>query len=82
MEFTSLKQLYQKLLPAFAVKKRLISITKYKHINNEDIWQYLVKTKWSNSYNLQLSDIINDIITIEVDKVNTFLGGAKWKKQN
>ena len=35
------------------------------------------KTKWSNSYNLQLSDIINDIITIEVDKVNTFLGGAK-----
>ena len=77
MEFTSLKQLYQKLLPAFAVKKRLISITKYKYINNEDIWRYLVKTKWSNSYNLQLSDIINDIITIEVDKVNTFLGGAK-----
>lgn len=77
MEFTSQRELYQKLLPVFAVKKRLISITKYKNINSQDIWTYLVKTKWQTSSNLQLSDIINDIITIEVNKVNTFLGGTK-----
>ena len=35
MEFTSLKQLYRRLLPAFNVKKRLILNSKYKDITNE-----------------------------------------------
>lgn len=77
MEFTSEKDLYIKLLPVFNVKKRLTSITKYQHITNEFIWQYLKETKWKKSYNLTISEIVNDIITIDINKVDTYYGGIQ-----
>lgn len=69
MEFTSQQELYNKLLPVFNVKKRLILFSKYKDITNEDIWVYLSQNKWKKSHNLTLSDIVNDIITIELEKI-------------
>ena len=69
MEFTSQQELYNKLLPVFNVKKRLILFSKYKYITNEDIWVYLSQKKWKKSHNLTLSDIVNDIITIELEKI-------------
>ena len=68
MEYTSQKELYLALLPVFKVKKRLLSISKY-NINNEDIWKYLADNKWKNSYNLTISEVVNDIITIEPEKI-------------
>ena len=69
MEFTSQKQLYNKLLPVFNVKKRLIKNTEYKDITNQDIWYYLIENKWKNSYNLTISDIVNDIITLDLELI-------------
>ena len=69
MEFTSLQQLYRKLLPAFNVKKRLIKNSKYKNITNENIWKYLSETKWKNSCNLSLPEMINDIITVDLEDI-------------
>lgn len=68
MEYTSQKELYLALLPVFNVKKRLLNISKY-NITNEDIWKYLVNNKWKNSYNLTISEVVNDIITIEPEKI-------------
>jgi hypothetical protein len=73
MEFTSLKQLYQKLIPAFNVKKRLVKNSKYKHITNENIWEYLANTKWRQANNLSLPDMINDIITVDLDEIQKYL---------
>lgn len=70
MEFTSQQELYQKLQPVFNVKKRLIQNSEYKDITNKDIWNYLIKTKWKQSYNLTISDIVNDIITLDLDNIN------------
>ena len=75
MEFTSLQQLYQKLLPAFNVKKRLILKSKYKDINNENIWNYLTETKWKEATDLSLPEMINDIITVDLEELNHYLGG-------
>ena len=75
MEFTSLQQLYQKLLPAFNVKKRLILNSRYKDITNENIWAYLSETKWKKSHNLILSEMINDIITVDLEEINKYIGG-------
>ena len=69
MEFRSQQELYNKLLPVFNVKKRLISYSRYKDITNEDIWLYLTKTKWKQSHNLTISDIVNDIITIDLELI-------------
>ena len=76
MEFTSLKELYLTLLPVFNVKKRLLSITGYD-ISNEDIWIYLIDNKWKNSYNLSISEVVNDIITVDVENINRYKGARK-----
>lgn len=74
MEITSLQQLYRKLLPAFNVKKRLILNTKYKDITNENIWNYLTETKWKNSHNLSIPEMVNDIICVDLESINRQVG--------
>ena len=73
MQFANLQQLYKKLLPAFNVKKRLIKNSKHKHITNENIWMFLAETKWKNAYNLELPEMVNDIITVDLDEINEYL---------
>ena len=75
MEFKSLQQLYIKLIPAFNVKKRLILNSKYKEITNENIWSYLTETKWRTARNLSLPDMINDIITADLEEINNYMEG-------
>lgn len=70
MEYTSQLDLYNKLLPVFKVKKRLIQHSKYKHITNENIWFYLIETKWKKAHNLQISEIVNDIINLDLEEIN------------
>lgn len=74
MEFASQLELYKKVLPVFNVKKRLILNSKYKNITNENIWIHLINNKWRNSNNLTLSDIVNDIITVDLEEVNKSMG--------
>ena len=82
MEFATKEELYQKLLPVFEVKKRLLSITKYQSITNIDIWNYLIKKKWLNSHNLMLQEIVNDIITVEPEKVLNIMEEYNEKEKN
>lgn len=69
MEFTSQYQLYKSLLPAFQVKKRLMQYSKHKDITNEDIWKYLINNKWRQTKGLTLSEMVNDIITLDVTNI-------------
>lgn len=70
MEFNSKEELYQKLLPVFAVKERLLSITAYKNININDIWSYLSINVWCHTKNLTTQKIVNDIIIFDPSKIN------------
>ena len=69
MEYQTLKELYQQLIPAFNVKKRILSITKYKEITFEDIWQYLTLNKWRSRNDLTLADMVNDIIIFDASSI-------------
>ena len=69
MEYTSQYDLYKNLLPVFNVKKRLINNSEYKDITNEDIWHYLIENKWRTYHNLTISDIVNDIITLDLNLI-------------
>ena len=71
MEFSSQQELYKKLLPVFNVKKRLIQNSKYKHITNQDIWTYLTENKWKTALDLTISDIVNDIINLDLELIKT-----------
>lgn len=69
MNVKSLKELYLLLRPAFKVKLRL---AKYYDIdiNEEDIWNYLSYNVWKKSINLQISEMVNDIIQVDLHKIN------------
>ena len=73
MEYTSQLELYKALLPVFKVKERLLSISNYNDVTNEDIWKYLIVTKWKNSHNLTISEMVNDIIMVDAANIK----GAK-----
>lgn len=79
MEFTSQLELYKKLIPAFNVKRRLINNSKYQNITNENIWKYLINNKWKFSHNLTLSEIVNDIITVDLEEIQQSIGGQYEK---
>ena len=64
IEFKSAKELYKRVLPALKVKKRLL-LKKGIKISENDIFNYLVKEKWSKGLNLTLSDIVSDIINVD-----------------
>lgn len=71
MEYLSLNELYNDLKGAFNVKLRLIG-KDYKHIKIIDIWDYLRINKWSKDKGLTLSEMVNDIIEVDIKKVDLF----------
>lgn len=63
MSISSQKDLFILIKPAMDVSVRINKYYGYNDIKINEIWSYLVSTKWSNATNLSLSDIVNDIIT-------------------
>ncbi len=71
MEYLSLEELYKDLQGAFNVKLRLIG-KYYSHIKIIDIWDYLRINKWSKDKGLTISEMVNDIIDVDIKKVDLF----------
>ena len=71
-EYKSQKELFDSLKPAFSVKLRLIK-KDYDYITKNDIWNYLKINKWCKDKNLGLSEMVNDIINVDIEKVDRFL---------
>ena len=71
-EFSSLEELYKRVRPALKskVKKKKkygnLSISKY------DLWKCLIINKWRNETGLMLSDIVDDILNISFDEINSY----------
>ena len=74
MEYNNLTELYKALLPAFNVKQRLLSITIYHNLTNQDIWKYLAVNKWRRSNDLTIADMVNDIIMIDAKEIINYKG--------
>ena len=71
-EYTNIKELFNDLKPAFNVKLRLIK-KDYDYITRNDIWNYLKINKWCKDVNLTISEMVDDIIMVDIDKVDRFL---------
>jgi len=72
MEYNSQEELFKSLKGAFKVKLRMTN-KEYDYIKMVDIWNYLKINKWCKDKNLSLSEMVNDIITVEIEKVDIFL---------
>ncbi|MBP3635172.1 MAG: hypothetical protein J6J17_01760 [Bacilli bacterium] len=69
IEFKSAKELYKRVIPALRTKKRIL-LKKGINVNEKQIFEYLVKEKWSKGFDLTLSDIVSDIINVNEDVFN------------
>lgn len=72
MEYKTEKELFYSLRGAFNVKLRMIK-DEYDYIKMVDIWNYLKINKWCKDKNLSLSEMVNDIIDVDITKVDIFL---------
>ena len=71
-EYKTTRELFDSLKPAFNVKLRLIQ-KEYYYITRTDIWNYLKINKWCKDIDLTISQMVDDIIMVDIDKVDRFL---------
>lgn len=65
MEFETIEELYRRVKPALQSKLNEVYRLGYLYMKEEDIWNALRDTKWKNTKNLSLSEMVNDILNVE-----------------
>ncbi len=73
LRFSSIEELYQRVLPALTSKRRELAYYHYSYITEEDIWDYLKENKWVNRNNLTLYDIIDDIFHTDNEIIDEYV---------
>ena len=62
INFNSIEELYNRLLPALKSKKKILSKSGYSYITEKEIWETLRSTKWNAINGLMLCDMVDDIL--------------------
>lgn len=73
IEFHSVKELYDRLLPALRTKKNEMLRVGYSYVKEEDIWNYLKQVKWQNASNLSLYEMVNDVLNTDNDTIDSYM---------
>ena len=71
LNFSSKEELYERVKPALRTKKSELDKLGFSYISLQDIWAYLAETKWKNGKDLMLSDIVDDILKVNNEEVNS-----------
>ena len=82
IEFNSVLDLYNRVKPALKTKLKELKRENYDYIKEEDIWNYLIKTKWSNASGLVLCDVVDDILHTENEKLDKYVKEEHKKRQD
>lgn len=80
-EYKSQAELYERLIPALNVKIKYLRKSDYKDITKKDIWDYLKETKWINSIDLTLADMVQDIIHTDNQELALYLKKNKQEAE-
>ena len=71
--FNSKEELYKMIEPALDAKKSELNRWGYRYIHKNDIWNYLILTKWTKAHDLELSDIVSDILNCDNKLLDKYL---------
>lgn len=71
-EYKSQEELYEGLMPALNTRMKYLKRNKIKDITKEDIWNYLKETKWKNSIDLTLADMVQDILHTDSSEIISY----------
>lgn len=63
--FNSKEELYKMVEPALSAKASELDRLGYSYIKKNDVWNYLIVTKWTKAHNLELNDIVSDILNCD-----------------
>lgn len=61
-------ELRKKMLPVLETKVNELKRIGITYITAQEIWNYLADTKWKFAEGLTLSEMTNDILSLEVEK--------------
>lgn len=78
MNFPTLRDLYNKLLPVLKTKVNEMNLRGIDYINERDIWEYQ-KNNWKNRINLEFSDMVNDILNTNDTKYEEYIK-QRWRE--
>ena len=73
IQFNSVKELYDRLLPALRTKKNEMKRCGFNYIKEEDIWNYLKQIKWQNATNLSLYEMVGDVLNTDNEIIETYI---------
>lgn len=80
IEFNSIKELYERLLPALKTKVTELKRNDLDYIKVEDIWNYLKETKWKSANNLLLYQMVDDILKLDNNEIDEYVKAEIRKK--
>lgn len=67
LKFESLKELYDRVLPALRSKVKELKRQNVSYIKEEDIWNILKTNKWMNHQTLTLAEMVDDILNTDIN---------------
>ena len=71
--FNSLQELYLRLKPALSARRNELNRNGLTYITEEDIWNYFKETKWKNSNNLSLHEMVSDVFNGDEILIDNYL---------
>ena len=80
IEFKSVKDLYERLIPALDAKVNELKRRDLDYIKREDIWNYLKISKWENADNLLLYQMVDDILKLDNSEIDEYVKAKIRKK--
>ena len=66
-------ELFKRLTPAFNCKIRELNRKNIDYIKKEDIWNFLLKTRWENVKGLDLSQMVDDILNLNNSDLEKYI---------
>lgn len=72
-KFSSLKSLYERLLPALKSKEQELHKNHMIYITKRDIWDYFRYNKWNEGHHLTLFDLVDDILNTDNDVIDDYV---------
>lgn len=79
LNFNSQEELFKRVKPALNAKVMELHRLGYSYITINDVWNYLIETKWKKGKDLTLSDIVSNILHVENKSLDEYLKGKLAK---
>jgi len=67
MENHRIYNLRKKMLPVLKTKVRELNKTGIPDVSMDEIWRFLVHEKWKNMEDISVSEMANDILSLNVE---------------